>query len=242
VANEISVGRQTAFLTPEDVAIAKQLSGIYGSDIPAALASSEAAQLRFNNQLRAMGDLGQEINRGMFVEFSQNIRAGASAWDAFKNAGVNALGKIADKLASMAADNLWKSAFGGGSSGFNLGSLFGLGGGGSASAGPITLGGANGPVPFYADGTDFAPGGMAVVGERGPELVNLPRGSQVIPNDKLGGGGMVVQGGDTHITVQGNADEKTLALMRQELAARDRAFADNVVKTVRRAKQGRQLP
>lgn len=33
----------------------------------------------------------------------------------------------------------------------------------------------------FATGTSFAPGGMALVGERGPELVNLPRGSQVIP-------------------------------------------------------------
>ena len=35
------------------------------------------------------------------------------------------------------------------------------------------------------NGTDFAPGGLALVGEKGPELVNLPRGSQVIPNDIL---------------------------------------------------------
>lgn len=42
-------------------------------------------------------------------------------------------------------------------------------------------------VPAFANGTNFAPGGMALVGERGPELVNLPRGSQVIPNKALGG-------------------------------------------------------
>jgi hypothetical protein len=33
----------------------------------------------------------------------------------------------------------------------------------------------------FAVGTRNAPGGMALVGERGPELINLPRGSQVIP-------------------------------------------------------------
>jgi len=33
----------------------------------------------------------------------------------------------------------------------------------------------------FAVGTRNAPGGLALVGERGPELVNLPRGSQVIP-------------------------------------------------------------
>jgi hypothetical protein len=36
-------------------------------------------------------------------------------------------------------------------------------------------------IPGFASGTDFAPGGMAVVGEKGPELVNLPRGASVTP-------------------------------------------------------------
>jgi hypothetical protein len=47
-------------------------------------------------------------------------------------------------------------------------------------------------IPGFANGTNYAPGGLAVVGERGPELVNLGRGSQVIPNHKLGGGQVVV--------------------------------------------------
>jgi|GEM_PF-2672389 len=48
-------------------------------------------------------------------------------------------------------------------------------------------------IPGYANGTNFAPGGLALVGELGPELVNLPRGSQVTTNRELrsmaGGGG-----------------------------------------------------
>lgn len=43
-------------------------------------------------------------------------------------------------------------------------------------------------VPRYARGTSFHPGGLAVVGERGPELVSLPRGSQVYPNGQTPGG------------------------------------------------------
>jgi hypothetical protein len=45
----------------------------------------------------------------------------------------------------------------------------------------------------FAHGTNSAPGGLAVVGENGPEIVNLRRGAQVIPNDVLrqGGGGGV---------------------------------------------------
>jgi hypothetical protein len=37
----------------------------------------------------------------------------------------------------------------------------------------------------FADGTDSAPGGLAWVGERGPELMNVPRGSQIVPNHKV---------------------------------------------------------
>lgn len=33
----------------------------------------------------------------------------------------------------------------------------------------------------FASGTHYAPGGWALVGEQGPELVSLPRGSQVLP-------------------------------------------------------------
>lgn len=36
----------------------------------------------------------------------------------------------------------------------------------------------------YANGTNNAEGGISLVGEKGPELVYLPRGSKVIPNDK----------------------------------------------------------
>lgn len=47
----------------------------------------------------------------------------------------------------------------------------------------------------YATGTYNHPGGYAVVGERGPEIVDLPRGSKVYPNgeipDGMGGGANV---------------------------------------------------
>ena len=53
-------------------------------------------------------------------------------------------------------------------------------------------------APLYADGTNYHPGGPAIVGEEGPELAklgnkwamldfgiwNLPRGTQVIPHDE----------------------------------------------------------
>lgn len=42
-----------------------------------------------------------------------------------------------------------------------------------------------GLIPGFAMGTSSAPGGMAIVGENGPELVMLPRGAQVVPNQRL---------------------------------------------------------
>ncbi|WP_180901762.1 phage tail tape measure protein [Martelella soudanensis] len=59
---------------------------------------------------------------------------------------------------------------------FGDGPLGGLFGGGLLS----------GLFPAHATGTNFTQGGMALVGERGPELVNLPRGGEVIPRHRIG--------------------------------------------------------
>lgn len=53
-------------------------------------------------------------------------------------------------------------------------------------------------IPGFAGGVTNFRGGLAVVGERGPELVNLPGGSSVIPSGGFGGGVVV------HVTVQGS--------------------------------------
>ncbi|MED4990154.1 replication protein [Parageobacillus toebii] len=39
-------------------------------------------------------------------------------------------------------------------------------------------------IPMLAKGTNYFPGGYAIVGEQGPELVELPRGSKVYPNSQ----------------------------------------------------------
>ena len=39
-------------------------------------------------------------------------------------------------------------------------------------------------IPMYAKGTNYHPGGLAIVGEMGRELVELPEGSRVIPNKR----------------------------------------------------------
>lgn len=63
-------------------------------------------------------------------------------------------------------------------------SLFGSGGAGSGFV-DLIAGLFGGKIPGFASGTNYAPGGWAMVGERGPEIVRMPRGAQVIPNDVL---------------------------------------------------------
>ena len=66
----------------------------------------------------------------------------------------------------------------GGSGSFDPVNVPPLGGGGI----PPNYGGK--PMPRFAVGTPWFGGGLAMVGERGPELVNLPRGSSVFPTDQ----------------------------------------------------------
>jgi tape measure domain-containing protein len=57
-------------------------------------------------------------------------------------------------------------------------------------------------IPHLARGTDFFGGGLAIVGEKGPELTFLPRGTQVLPADKTQ---KVVQRGVTPHRIPGFA-------------------------------------
>ena len=66
------------------------------------------------------------------------------------------------------------------------------------------------PLPQFAMGTNFAPGGIALVGERGPEIVDLPRGSRVIPN---------------HVAFSANDNSELLAEIRRLNAKVERLTA-----------------
>lgn len=61
-------------------------------------------------------------------------------------------------------------------------------------------------VPGFASGVQNFGGGLAMVGERGPELVNLPRGSDVVPFGR--GGGSPI---NLNITVAGGAFDPATA-------------------------------
>ncbi len=90
-------------------------------------------------------------------------------------------------------------------------------------------------------GTDNWRGGLSWVGERGPELVNLPMGAQVIPNHKLGSGGS-----GAAFTYAPTIDARGASLEAvRELEGRMRAdaaqFDGKVQQAVIKAQSGRKL-
>lgn len=109
---------------------------------------------------------------GFFSELSQGLRSGEGVWKSFESAALNALNKILDKMMDFYSNQLFTALLGG------------IGGG---AIRPVSTGTFGGLPPVYGNGTDYHPGGAAIVGDRGPEIVNLPRGSRVTPNHKLQG-------------------------------------------------------
>jgi archaellum component FlaC len=145
---------------------------------------------RYKEIRQAFDNIGMSVNdafRGMLT--------GAMSWkDGMKgiiNAVINELWRlfVVQQIVGMVSNAI--------SGAFGFGGVGGMPSIASAAAGVSSQLGSNsffGPSKF-ANGTVNAPGGMAWVGERGPELVNLPRGSQVIPAHRaqsMGGGGMTI--------------------------------------------------
>lgn len=103
VAAEIKYTRDTMFLGPEDLQIAQQLKGIYGNDVPAALASSEAAAMRVNNAIKEGRDAGIDFAK----TFVSGLMSGKSAMDALTDAA----GQLASKLGDKAITDILSGNF-----------------------------------------------------------------------------------------------------------------------------------
>ena len=125
-------------------------------------------------------------------ELNQSFESlGNSVSDAFKGMLTGAMSwkDGMRSLISSVIDQLWKLFVVQKIVGLVTGALGGATGTPTGFSPTTSVTPPSGFMPGFANGTSYAPGGMALVGERGPELVNLPRGSQVIPNHKLGRSG-----------------------------------------------------
>ncbi len=135
--------------------------------------------------------------------------------------GLDALGQGAGGLGQTLASIPQALMANGGGSGI-LSSLTKYGMGLFSGSSQFASAWMKGGIGLYANGTNYAPGGLSVVGERGPELVNLPQGSGVMSNHKLmqslndNNNQPSIAPANLNVNVIGaNGDEHVRALVRQ---------------------------
>jgi hypothetical protein len=107
VASEISRGKQLLFATPQDVQIANQLKGIYGDDIPAALASAEAAALRMNANIKSTVDELRSSVGSFANDLVKGLTSGKTAMESLGAAARN----LSASLTTSAITNLLSGNF-----------------------------------------------------------------------------------------------------------------------------------
>lgn len=123
--------------------------------------------------------IGTILGQGLFAAISgqsEGLKAAFSGLFQIFGDAVISLGKYAIEYSAFMVKLKASIAAGGGITGIALGiGLIALGTLIKAATANV------GKVGGFAVGTRNAPGGMAMVGERGPELLNIPRGAQVVP-------------------------------------------------------------
>lgn len=117
--------------------------------------------------------------------WSQMAYAIGNVWTGVVNGIIDGINTVLNLINGIVGSNLYIERLGA----FSLG------------AGPKDAQGRSLYVPGQATGGVTTSGGLSWVGERGPELLNLPTGAQVIPLSKIGGG----SGGGATVNISVNA-------------------------------------
>lgn len=178
-------------------------------DFPTATEAQADAFARMREEMDRTRESISQMDelRGSLFDFVDAARQGEATFTDFADTVVEQLIRIAEQW--LVTQLLGEP----GTSGPNwLSGIFGaLSGFGSA---PVTASGGLG-IPGFANGTDFAPGGWADVGEHGKERVYLPRGSRVVPNHELetAGAGAFYQ--TNNFPVLGRPDNRSLMQVAQ---------------------------
>ena len=127
------------------------------------LVARKASQIGFNqaldqsiDKMTAMQDIGANL---------ADTLLNPATWSSWKNVGLSAINEVTSALWKLAIVNPIQNQLTGGSLP-TIGSLFGLLGKKS--------------VPGSAIGHAYTPAGAMLVGENGPEIVNMPRGAKVM--------------------------------------------------------------
>jgi hypothetical protein len=171
--------------------------------IKAATASYDKAR----DALNKINSASSQIGSALSTAFADAILEGKSLNEVFSS--------LIKTLEKAAINSLFASIFNPGV------------GGGLSPAGSFI----KGFLPGFASGTDSAPGGPAWVGEHGPEIVNLPRGAQVIPNavaNRQGNSGSTIQ---NTFMVAGDVSQGTIERLTQAVVAAHRKI-DNQARVI----------
>lgn len=146
--------------------------------------AGEATFEQMNTYMSRAKVLASELTQ-VFTDLFMAIGQG---WQSVIDVFVQGIKRLAAEIMSRVVVFGILSLISGGTSNLALGAKELIGGG----LGDFLFKGLGRGMSAYANGTNSAFGGLSLVGERGPELVNLPRGAQVFPNYMLGAamGGM----------------------------------------------------
>ena len=141
IRNQIGFDQATVGLSAEDVQIAKRLMPLYNNNIPSALASTEAAQIRVVNAAQEMNDAFRGAGASLVSSFMQ----GKSALESVTGAATQLIQRLASKQFDKFMSGDFKSPGVGGLASFQ--GVAGIGGAGLAgyqSGSPLggALGGA----------------------------------------------------------------------------------------------------
>jgi len=178
---------------PNITAVTRQAGNIYQSfserlgqintDIQGGILSFGDA---FQQTFAAIAESGTGVQQTFFAvadALSQTAEQGSSSLKEFAAAAVGAAAKVVraqiqEAVAGSIATALAKSGI---PFPYNIAAGAAAG---AAASGLFNKLLSSIKVPGFARGTQFAPGGLSLVGEQGPELMNVPRGSQILSNNR----------------------------------------------------------
>lgn len=228
-------------ITPELTASIEDLAAGYANAVVESERLSEKQDEIRQRAEEAMAT-AKDVTRGMIDGFIE----GASAADIL----ADSLKKIGNALINDVLNNIFKINNAGGSGGSLISLFSGLfsgGGGLGKNYFPPA------PLPMYAAGTSSARSGMALVGEKGPELVRFKGGEQVVPNHQLaaamsapslpniqalgGGGGTSVKLAPVYNIDARGADVAAVARLEKGLAKTNAEMQSRIEAGVRSAQK-----
>lgn len=160
-------------ITPAQAAIEALNSGLFSFNELFTLVSENVAQ---------NGTLMQQAIFGAASAMSEAAASGEASFGSLAQAAVEAAAKIVRAWIQQGVAAAVAKALGGLPFPINIAAAAAAGGLAAAAFNKV-LGAIK--VPGFADGVRNFRGGLALVGEKGPELVSLPGGANVTPNNEL---------------------------------------------------------